>query len=93
MNICIADDTNAPGDELNIAQANKIAKIFLTELAQYGWFITKNTIHLDMVLDCEDISADKLERARIYLLSEFSWYWLPFSNSRRKYKNLVKSYR
>jgi len=87
--ICELDATAAPNDEVNIAQANRIAKLFVRSMNNRGWGVTRFCFANDLSVagECTPVQALRITKA---LCKEFNWYGVPFTEHRRIIKNLVK---
>jgi len=92
MLICQLDTTPEKRDELNMAQANRVAKLFCHSVYYNGVKRTKERL-LDILVEDDklaDASISALRRMAIELPNYFRWYWVPFHPKRRLIKILVQ---
>ena len=94
--ICLWDDTPELFDEVNITQANRIAKVFLTMLYAYGYFgLTREKLMIALLNDSKikgTFGLGTAKRVSELLLNKFKFYWFPFSLHRWQLSRIIKMY-
>ena len=96
LDICLWDDTPELLDEVNIGQANRIAKIFLAYLNAYGILnLSEEFLALNIVQDSKlsgKVGLSTAKRISKLLLYKFRFHWFPLSLQRWKLSRILKYY-
>jgi len=93
QHICDIDDTVELNDEINITQATSLAKLFITMIAERGWWYTLFNFYISIILSnkLKNIDYNILRRVVRILLKHYRWYWIPFNSKRKQLSNLINS--
>lgn len=88
------DDVASPGNEINIATANRICKLVCIHVVKYGG-INRKALGATLFYDPKLGHVNITQTNRVIEMMEkwFKWYWFPLSRIRRRSKNLIAKYK